>query len=143
MKAPKHLLIATKVKTCRNEVETYHVKLLNDLISYSSYIFKHEPLFFIIQDCVNQRKTFHLKVLLANNFLQFDKSPGKYTSKTHQVETKPVPKCIFFMKILVNTTALTTQMIISQSMVEKYMISETQTLDKDNIVSIYAFKRQI
>ena len=30
---------------------------------------------------------FPLKVLLGNNFPQFDKSLGKYTSKTRQVET--------------------------------------------------------
>ena len=68
---------------------------------------------------MNQRKAlFYLKVLLGNNFPQFDKSPGKYKSKTRQVETKLVCKQTFFMKILVNTKTLETQMIISQSMME-------------------------
>ena len=40
------------------------------------------------------------------------------------------------MKILVNTTALKIQMIISQSMIEQNTISETQTLEKDNFVDI-------
>ena len=31
MKAPKHLLNANEAKTCRNAVETYHVKMLNGL----------------------------------------------------------------------------------------------------------------
>ena len=80
MKAPKRLLNATEVTNCRKAVETYHVNMLNGLISYS-------------QDCVNQRKTlFYLKVLLGNNFPQFDKWPGKYTSKTRQVVIKPVCK---------------------------------------------------
>ena len=69
---------------------------------------------------MNQRKAlFYLKVLLGNNFPQFDKSPGKYSSKTRQVETKLVCKQTFFMKILVNTKTLETQMIISQSMMNK------------------------
>ena len=76
MKALKHLLTTTEVKTCRNGVETYHVKILSGLISYSSQIFKQNPLFFIIQDCVDQRKTsFYLKVLFDNNFLQFETKP--------------------------------------------------------------------
>ena len=43
MTAPKHLLNATEVTTCRNGVETstYHVKMLNGLISNSGQIFKH------------------------------------------------------------------------------------------------------
>ena len=49
--------------------------------------------FFIIHDFVNQGKVlFYLKALLGNNFPQFNKSPDKYTSKTRQVETKPVSK---------------------------------------------------
>ena len=40
------------------------------------------------------------------------------------------------MKILVNTIALKTQMIISHSMMEQYMISETQALEKDDTVSL-------
>ena len=43
MKAPKHLLNATKVKTCRNGVKTYHVKMLDGLISNNSKIFKQNP----------------------------------------------------------------------------------------------------
>ena len=40
-----------------------------------SNLFKQKPLFFIIQDCINQRKVlFSLKVLIGNNFPQFDKS---------------------------------------------------------------------
>ena len=67
--------------------------MLNDLVSYSGQIFKQNPLFFIIQDCVNQRKAlFYLKVLLGINFLQFDKWLGKRTRKTCQVQTKPAPK---------------------------------------------------
>ena len=43
------------------------------------------------------------------------------------------------MKILVNTTALKTQMIISQSIMESYTISETSTLEKDDIISIVIY----
>ena len=92
-KTPKHLLSATEVTTCRNGVKTYHVKMLNDLMSYSGQTFKQHLLLFIIQDCVNQRKSLlHLKVLLANTFPQFDKDLGKYGSKIRQFETKPVCK---------------------------------------------------
>ena len=38
--------------------------------------------------------------------------------------------------ILVNTTPLKTQMVISQSMIKWDMVTETQTLEKDGIVSI-------
>ena len=55
--------------------------MLNGPESHSGQIFKQNPEFFIIQDCVNQRKAL---------FRQFDKIPGKCTSKTCQVETKPV-----------------------------------------------------
>ena len=49
--------------------------------------------FFLIHDFVNQGKVlFYLKALLGNNFPQFNKSPDKYTSKTRQIETKPVSK---------------------------------------------------
>ena len=58
MKAPKHLLNATEVTTSRNGVEVYHIKMLNGFISYGGQIFKQNPLIFIIQDCVNQRKAF-------------------------------------------------------------------------------------
>ena len=62
------------------------MKILNGL---SIQIFKQNLSFFIIQDCVNQgKKLFYLKILLGNNFPQFDKSPGKYTSKTCQIKTK-------------------------------------------------------
>ena len=75
MKAPEHLLNAPEVKASRNGVEVYHVKMLNDLISYSSQTFKQNPLIFIIQDCVNQRKAlFYRKLLPGNNFSQFHKS---------------------------------------------------------------------
>ena len=40
------------------------------------------------------------------------------------------------MTILANTTPLKTQMVISQSMIEWDMVTETQTLEKDGIVSI-------
>ena len=43
------------------------------------------------------------------------------------------------MKILVHTTALKTQMIICQSMMEKYTISETKILEKDDMVSILTY----
>ena len=46
MKAAMHLLNATEVTTCRDGVETYHVKMLNDLLSHSGLIFKQNPLFF-------------------------------------------------------------------------------------------------
>ena len=43
-----------------------------------------------MQGCVNQRKIlFYIKVLLDINSPQFNKSLGKYASKTRQVETKP------------------------------------------------------
>ena len=43
------------------------------------------------------------------------------------------------MKTLVTATALKTQMIISQSMMEEDTISETQTLEKDDIVFILIY----
>ena len=43
------------------------------------------------------------------------------------------------MKIIVNTTALKTKVVISQNMMEQYTISETQTLEKDNIASISSY----
>ena len=43
------------------------------------------------------------------------------------------------MKIIVNTTALKTKVVISQNMMEQYIISETQTLEKDNIASISSY----
>ena len=46
MRALKHLLNATEVTTCRNGIETYRIKMLNDLISYSGQIFKQNPFFF-------------------------------------------------------------------------------------------------
>ena len=68
VKASKHLLKATEVMTWRSGVETYHVKILNGLIQ-SSQIFKQSPLFFIIQEYLNQRKAFlYLKALFGNNF---------------------------------------------------------------------------
>ena len=107
-----------EVTTCRNRVETYPIVIKQDL------------LFFIILDCVNQRKSFfYLQVLFGNNFAQFDKSPGKYSSKTCQVEIKPVCNQTFFMKVLLSATALKTQIIISESMMEEDMIGETQTLE--------------
>ena len=78
---PKHFLNTTEVTNCRGGVERYHVKMINDLISRSGEIFKQDLLFFIIQVCDNQRKVlFYLKVLLYNNFPQFDKSPSKHSS---------------------------------------------------------------
>ena len=69
MKAPMYLLNTTEVMTCRNVVETDHVKMLNDLLSYIGHIFKQNPLFSLIQDCVYQRKTlFYPTVLRGNNF---------------------------------------------------------------------------
>ena len=65
MNASKHLLDATEMTTCRSEVETYHVKMLNGLIAYSGQIFKHNPLFFIIQNCVNHSQCFILRSYLA------------------------------------------------------------------------------
>ena len=93
MKAPKRLLNTTEVTTCRDGVETYDIKMLNSLISYSRQIFKQKPLFFITQDCVNQRKSlYYLNVSHGNIFHHFDESPGKYYGKIRQVETKPVNK---------------------------------------------------
>ena len=78
MKAPKHLLNATEQTTWRNRVKTYLIKMLNDLVSYSSQIFKQNLLFFIIENCLNQGQAlFYLEDFLGNNFPRFDKSPGK------------------------------------------------------------------
>ena len=44
-----------------------------------------------------------------------------------------------FMKTVVTTAALKTQIIISQSMMEEDTISETQTLEKDDIVFILIY----
>ena len=64
-----YLLNTTEVMTCRNVVETDHVKMLNDLLSYIGHIFKQNPLFSLIQDCVYQRKTLcYPTVLRGNNF---------------------------------------------------------------------------
>ena len=38
MKVPKYLLNAAEVMTCRNGVETFHVKMVNGLISYRGQI---------------------------------------------------------------------------------------------------------
>ena len=59
-----------------------------------SYFFKQKPLLFINQERKsNQRKSlFSLKVLLGNNFHQFDESPGKYYGETRQTETKLINK---------------------------------------------------
>ena len=79
IKASKHLMNATEVTICRNGVKTYYIKMQNGFISYSSQIFKQNPLFFITENYVDQRKAlFYLKVLLGNNFPHIDKSPGKY-----------------------------------------------------------------
>ena len=74
------------------------LKALNRVISYSTQIFKQNLWFFIIQDCVDQRKAlFYLKILLGNNFPQFDKCPGKYTSKTRQAEQNLSLYKLFYM----------------------------------------------
>ena len=57
MKALKHLLNATEGKTYRNELKTYYIRMLNDLVSYRGQIFKQNPLFFIIQEGKNTSKT--------------------------------------------------------------------------------------
>ena len=45
--------------------------MLQVLFSYDGQIFDQNALFFIILDCVNQRKTlFYLKASLGNNFSQ-------------------------------------------------------------------------
>ena len=75
MKAPKHLPNTTEMKTCRNAFKAHHIKSLNDLTSYSGQIFKQNPLFFIIQDCVNQRKAlFYLRSCLATSFFSLIKA---------------------------------------------------------------------
>ena len=86
MKEPKQLLNATEVTTCKTGVKTFHVKIQNGLISYSCQICNQNPLFFIIQDCVNLSKSFYLKILFGNNFPHFNKSQSKYSSKTCQDE---------------------------------------------------------
>ena len=73
MKAPKHLLNANEVKTCRNGVETYHVKMLSSFIPYGSQICNRN----LSRSC------------LATNFLSLIKAQ---VSKNCQAETKPVPK---------------------------------------------------
>ena len=70
MKAPKHLLNATEVKTCRNGVKTYHVKILHTLIKSLNRILY----FSYYRLCQSKKSIFYLKVLLGNNFPQFDKS---------------------------------------------------------------------
>ena len=78
-----------EVKTCSNGVEKCHVKILNGPKSYIGQIFKQNHEFFIVQDCITQRKAlFYLMVLLGNNFPQFDKIAGKNTNKTSQADTK-------------------------------------------------------
>ena len=73
--------------THRNTYKTIHVKLLKALISYKwRSNFNQNPLFYIIRE----GHYIYFKLLLSGNFCQFDESPGKCTSKTRQVETKPV-----------------------------------------------------
>ena len=63
---------------------------------------------------IGEGALFYFKVLICDNFCEFDESPGKYTSKNCQVETKLVcKKETFFMKMLVNTTELTMETSIS------------------------------
>ena len=77
IKAPKHLLNAIEVAICRNGVEMYHIKILNDHsilnISYSSQIFKQNPLFFRTM-LIKQRHYFILKSSLPIVFLSLIKS---------------------------------------------------------------------
>ena len=80
--------------------------------SFNNLIFHNSGL------CQSKTDIILSMVLLGNNFSQFFKYPGNYTSKSHEVETKPVGKWFFLIKILVNATALKTQMIIIQSMME-------------------------
>ena len=73
-RVPKHLLNTTEVTTRRNGVKTYHGKMLNGVTSYSGHIlyiiFLEEPLFFIIQDCVHERRHyFVLRSLVAIIFI--------------------------------------------------------------------------
>ena len=82
-------------------------------------MFKENSLFYKNTTALVKRKAiFYLKFLLGNNFPQLDKNPGLFTSKTYQVEKKPVYKCNPFMKISVNTITLKTQMIVSKSMMK-------------------------
>ena len=126
----RHAEMEPKYITSKCKMALYHivVKSLNNLLR--SFIFHN-------QDYVNQRKAlFYLRVLLDSNFPQFDKSPGNYYSKTRQVKTKSVCKSIFFKKKLTNTAALKTQMIISRSLMEWDTITETRTMETDDVVSI-------
>ena len=50
-KSPKHLLNAMEKKTCRNGVKTYHIEMLNCIISYSNQIFKQNPFFYNTRLC--------------------------------------------------------------------------------------------
>ena len=85
MRVPMHILNATEVTNSKNGVDTANAN--------SSQILKMNPLFFITQNCLNQRKTLlYLRSCSATIFIQYDKSPGKYTSKSCLVETKPVCK---------------------------------------------------
>ena len=96
MKASKLSLNPTDV-SCRNGVETCHVKILNGQNTNTLYhitVKSFNRILYLSQSrTVNQRKAlFYLKALLGNNFHQFDKCPCKNTDNALQVETKPVCK---------------------------------------------------
>ena len=67
MKAPKHLLNATKVTTCRSGVETFHVKSLSGFIAVKSLT---RIIFFITMTLpMKERHCFILRSYLATIFL--------------------------------------------------------------------------
>ena len=75
------LLNASEVTTCRKAVEIFtplppppkKKKMLKVLISYSGQIFNQNTLFFTMWDCFNRKCALsYLKVLLVNNFYEFD-----------------------------------------------------------------------
>ena len=77
MKAPKYLPNATEVATRKNRVETHLVKMPQGFISYSTQIFKQNPLFFKIQMLIKERYyiiSFFYNSYLATIFLSLIKT---------------------------------------------------------------------
>ena len=76
-----------------------------------------------------------LRSCFATFFPQFHKSPGKYTSETCQVETKPVCK----KKIYEDISQVWKLMWLPVKVWWSKTWSVSQTLEKDNIVSVLIY----
>ena len=74
-------------------MESKHLSRQNALISHRGQIFKRDPLFFIIQDCGNQRKVLYLKkVLLVIIFLSLIKAHVRILVKLKLKQNQSINK---------------------------------------------------